>query len=644
MGMFSGLPTGFRSAVAIGCLAVVAAGWIWLASHTSSQITLALSVGLLALIIGGVMVVSLAGGGSAIADMLRNWPAAADKVGNAPVGLRAPLQEMARRWADEVARREALQKRLAETEGELERLRRADSAVLTEIAQLCGDIDSGILDRRVAMHEGENEAHHLAEQFNHMAVTLDGVMGDLKTLFARMAEGDLSRGMENDYRGDFALIRDGTVQAAERLGGVIGTIVQAANSISGASVELNREAKGLASSAEAQSDSLDRTAADAASLSEAARANEAAAKRASQRAEQARAAAQNGVQVVRRSIDAMNEMAEMSQRISEITSLINEIAFQTNLLALNASVEAARAGEAGKGFAVVAQEVRALAQRSANASKDIGAIIKQSDDKVKSGVTLVSETGKVLNGIVEAIDSMGEQLDEIEHASTEQSGRVNAVTGSISEINAATRGYLAVVQRTGKAIQDIDQQVANLATQIAFVTTTVDRPFLIAAKDAAARISEAFEDAVRRGQISMEDLFDETYAPIKGTNPQQYMTRYVNFTDELLPKIQEPLLGSNSEIAFCVGIDRNGFIPTHNLKYCQPQGSDPVWNTANSRNRRLFNDPVGLACGRNIKPYLLQCYRRDMGGGVFVLMKDMSAPIIVQGRHWGGFRIGYKTN
>ncbi|PJI37761.1 methyl-accepting chemotaxis protein [Ferrovibrio sp.] len=640
--MVSGLPTGLRVGVAIGSLIVVAGGWVWSATHSAGGMMLPLIVSLVAVVVGGAMIVSLSGT-TAIADLLRNWPAAAGQVDTAPSNLREPLQAMARRWGEETSRREALEHRLAEVEAELDRVQKSDSAVISEISELCGDIDSGVLNRRVAAHEGEAQAHGLAERFNHMAETLDGVVGDLKALFARMAEGDLSTGVDNTYSGDFAVIREGAIQAAERLGGVIGTIVQAANSISSASVELNREAKGLAQSAEAQSDSLDRTAADAASLSEAARANEAAAKRASQRAEQARAAAQNGVTVVRRSVDAMNEMAEMSQRISEITSLINEIAFQTNLLALNASVEAARAGEAGKGFAVVAQEVRALAQRSANASKDIGAIIKQSDDKVKSGVTLVSETGKVLNGIVEAIDSMGQQLDEIEQASTEQSGRVNAVTGSITEINAATRGYLAVVQRTGKAIQDIDQQVANLATQIAFVTTTEDRPFLIAAKDAAARISEGFEDAVRRGQLSMEDLFDENYVPIKGSNPQQYMTRYVKFTDEFLPKVQEPLLSSNSNIAFCVGIDRNGLIPTHNLKYCQPQGNDPVWNAANSRNRRLFNDPVGLACGRNTKSYLLQCYRRDMGGGVFILMKDMSAPITVQGRHWGGFRIGYKT-
>jgi len=121
------------------------------------------------------------------------------------------------------------------------------------------------------------------------------------------------------------------------------------------------------------------------------------------------------------------------------------------------------------------------------------------------------------------------------------------------------------------------------------------------------------------------------------------MTRFVALTDRLLPPLQEELLTSNGRIVFCAAVDRNGFLPTHNRKYAQPQGSDPVWNNANCRNRRIFDDRTGLAAARNRKPFLLQSYRRDMGGGQFLVMEDLSAPILVKGRHWGAFRFGLKV-
>jgi methyl-accepting chemotaxis protein len=152
-----------------------------------------------------------------------------------------------------------------------------------------------------------------------------------------------------------------------------------------------------------------------------------------------------------------------------------------------------------------------------------------------------------------------------------------------------------------------------------------------------------FEEAVKRDEISEAALFDRNYRSIPNTNPEQLMTRFTDFTDRVLPPIQEALLTFNTRVAFCAAVDNNGYLPTHNTKFSKPQGNDPVWNAANCRNKRLFNDRTGLAAGRNTKPFLLQTYRRDMGGGQFVLMKDVSAPIFVNGRHWGGFRMGYRV-
>jgi methyl-accepting chemotaxis protein len=172
---------------------------------------------------------------------------------------------------------------------------------------------------------------------------------------------------------------------------------------------------------------------------------------------------------------------------------------------------------------------------------------------------------------------------------------------------------------------------------------TPDTPIIDLCRTSAQRIGRMFEQALARGEISMADLFDENYRPVAGTNPQQHMTRFVTLTDRLLPDLQEPILTFDPRVAFCAALDRNGYLPTHNLIYSKPQGDDPVWNSANCRNRRIFNDRTGLSAGRSTRSFLLQTYRRDMGGGNFVLMKDASAPITVKGRHWGGFRIGFRV-
>jgi methyl-accepting chemotaxis protein len=159
----------------------------------------------------------------------------------------------------------------------------------------------------------------------------------------------------------------------------------------------------------------------------------------------------------------------------------------------------------------------------------------------------------------------------------------------------------------------------------------------------AARIGSLFEAAIDRGAVTEAALFDTEYEPVPGTDPQQVMTAAVPFLETVLQPVQEQLLTSDSRMVFCAAVDRNGYLPVHNLVFSKPQRpGDPVWNAANARNRRIFDDRAGLGAARNTRPFLVQAYHRDMGGGVTVLMKEVDAPILVRGRHWGGFRTAYK--
>jgi methyl-accepting chemotaxis protein len=167
--------------------------------------------------------------------------------------------------------------------------------------------------------------------------------------------------------------------------------------------------------------------------------------------------------------------------------------------------------------------------------------------------------------------------------------------------------------------------------------------FVTRAMQAGMELTKIFEQAVASGAISIDAMFDTNYVEIPGSNPVQYRTKFLDWADRAMPVFQEAFLAKDSRMAFCAAVDRNGYLPVHNKIYSHPQRpGDVAWNTANSRNRRIFNDPAGLAAGHNQRAYLVQSYARDMGGGNTVMMREIDVPIRVQGRHWGGFRTAYK--
>lgn len=170
-----------------------------------------------------------------------------------------------------------------------------------------------------------------------------------------------------------------------------------------------------------------------------------------------------------------------------------------------------------------------------------------------------------------------------------------------------------------------------------------DRRFVDGAQQAARQVEAALGRLLESRRISLSELFDPRLEPIAETNPQQFRHRALEALEEVLPAIQEPMLGIDERIVFCATVLRSGYLPVHNNQYSHPQRpGELAWNLAHSRNRRIFDDRAGLRAARNCRPFLLQAYQRQMGGGELVLMKEADAPVFVNGEHWGNVRLAYK--
>jgi methyl-accepting chemotaxis protein len=189
---------------------------------------------------------------------------------------------------------------------------------------------------------------------------------------------------------------------------------------------------------------------------------------------------------------------------------------------------------------------------------------------------------------------------------------------------------------------DLDERTRTTLEHKLATIRSDNTEFIERAIGAANKISNLLEQAVTSKRISQGDLFDNHYVPIAGTDPIQYRTRFLDVVESILPDIQEPLLASDKRLVFCAAVDRNGYLPVHNNIYSHPQRpGDTMWNAANARNRRIFDDRAGLSAGRVVRPYIIQNYPRDMGDRID-MMWEIGAPIRVFDKQWGGFRTAYK--
>ena len=364
-------------------------------------------------------------------------------------------------------------------------------------------------------------------------------------------------------------------------------------------------------------------------------------------------------QAVSRIEAKLQSFGSVLEQVAGVANTIETIAKQTNLLALNATIEAARAGQAGRGFAVVAGEVKSLAEETRKATTRIGAIVSDLNSQIggliaesKTASQHAGEAGQGANqlqGVAARVhdefSAVGREIQTIAQMAAANLGYCDTVMGELAEFSKNVDVSATNLKQADQRVQALLKTSETLIEYVAESgVATPDTPLIEAVVQTAKRIEAEFEAAIVRGEITAEKFFDEKYREIPGTNPPQYMTDYVELTDRLLPPIQDPIQKIDPRVVFCVAWAKDGYLPTHNPNYRQPPGKDPVWNAANCRNRRLFKDRAVQRVAANTKPFLLQTYRRDMGGGNFVLMKDLSAPIFIRGRHWGAFRMGFKQS
>jgi methyl-accepting chemotaxis protein len=388
--------------------------------------------------------------------------------------------------------------------------------------------------------------------------------------------------------------------------------------------------------------------------------------------EQARTKLEAGREAIDSTIDGFKGLTELVVQLGErmagfatamnqvqsVSSTIEAIARKTNMLALNATIEAARAGDAGRSFAVVAAEVKKLAHDTRAATSQIastlgeltreaGAVTAEIKTGVErsraaqSGFGTINDTVREVSEIVGMVDR---QTEGIAHSTSMIQTSVDRVKAGLTDFAGDARDNGIELTTAEKRLAHLEQLSNSMLDMLANSGAEIDdTPFILTAQEACRRIKTAIERAIDEGEVSLDDVFDQDYKVVEGSNPVQYSVRFNGAADKHVRPILDRVKGSDPRIIGSAIGDMNGYLPTHLTERSQPQGPDPVWNDAHCRNGRILIDDTTRAALASDKPATLATYRMELGDK-FIPVKNVFVPLWIKGKRWGNYELAYRDD
>ena len=402
-----------------------------------------------------------------------NYRDLVQNVNNIVIAFEKPLHRI-QQYVNMISRGEIPEKITEMAKGDFQKLNDNLNQCIDAVNNLVMDANdlvdaaiSGQLDTRADTSRHQGDFAKIVKGVND---TLDAVMMPIReaqTVLEKMAEGDLTKNITGDYKGDHALIKNAINKTLTSLNQILEEVEDVSDNVSASAVQLNSASQNLAEGSQEQAASVEEITASVHETDQQIRQSSENTNTANILVSETNDAASTGQSEMKNLTLAMNAINESAQNISKIIKVIDEIAFQTNILALNAAVEAARAGQHGKGFAVVAQEVRNLAGRSAQAAKETAELIDNSNKKATDGVQIAERTGTALEHVVENVQKVSNIMSEIAVANKEQTQAMGQINEGMGQINTAVQNISSQSEETASAATQLSAQSDNLKSQLA---------------------------------------------------------------------------------------------------------------------------------------------------------------------------------